>query len=172
MRKLIDYPDQPQMPHYPFSWLVAAHHQAKQTKRSPERRKQQKLGLLKGLLLCGLDRDKIEELLRLVHWLLALPPDLEYICEQEILTFEEDHQVRYMMLCEKRGHQQGLEEGRGLGLEEGRGLGLEEGAQQAKGQIALNLYQEGATSELIFKVTGLRIEDLLAGSGDPKDVHL
>jgi hypothetical protein len=66
MRKLIDYPDQPQMPHNPFSWLVAAHHQAKQTKRNPNQRKQAKLRLLKGLLLCGLDRDKIEELLRLV----------------------------------------------------------------------------------------------------------
>jgi predicted transposase YdaD len=77
-----------------------------------------------------------------------------------------------MMLCEKRGHQLGLEEGRGLGLEEGRGLGLEEGlekgAQQTKRQIALNLIKEGVSPDLIFKATGLRAEDLqYIGSARP-----
>jgi predicted transposase/invertase (TIGR01784 family) len=95
---------------------------------------------------------------------LALPPESEYTCEQEILTFEEDLNVRYMMLCEKRGHEQGVAEG----LEQGREQGLQRGRERGLEEAALNLQKAGASPELIFQATGLRLEDLKGPRTEPK----
>lgn len=155
--KLLDYPITPEMPDNPFSWLVAAHMHTKRTKGYPEQRITIKLSLVKKLMLCGQPVDMIFQLLRLVHWLLALPPRLEYNFDQEISKFQEEHKMPYMTSWEKRGHEKGLLEGRQEGLLEGRQEGLLEGKRES----ALNLLKLGVISaDQIFAATGLRPEDL------------
>ncbi len=142
--KLLDYPTTPETPENPFSWLVAAHMHTKRTKGQYKERKTIKLSLVKNLLLCGQPAEMVFQLLRLVHWLLALPPRLEYNFDQEIAKFQEEHKMPYMTSWEKRGHKKGWQEG------------LLEGKRES----ALNLLKAGQSADFIFQMTGLRPEDL------------
>jgi hypothetical protein len=78
MAKLLDFPDYPQNPHNPFSWLVAGQRQAYLTKNDPQARLEVVIRMLRGLHTCGLDGEAIREFFLLVDWVLALPPNLEY----------------------------------------------------------------------------------------------
>jgi hypothetical protein len=146
--KVLDYPIVPRVPNNPFSWLVAAHMETQRTKGKYDERKAVKLSLVKNLMLGGQPAEMVFQLLRLVHWLLALPPDLEYIFDQEISNFQEEHKMPYMTSWERRGHEKGLQDG------------LQEGLLEGKRQTALDFLQAGVSPDKIFQVTGLRPEDL------------
>jgi hypothetical protein len=135
-RKLLDFPTTPEMPDNPFSWLVAAHLHTKRTKRHPQQRITVKLSLLKNLIRCGQSPEMVIQLLRLVDWLLKLPEELEYIFDQEISKFEEEHNMPYVTRWEKRGQ------------------------EKANRESALTLLKAKVDPDIIFAATGLRPEDL------------
>jgi hypothetical protein len=63
--------------------VIEAHRLAQGTTRKPKARRSGKLGLVRALLESGMGDAEIREVMRLVHWLLALP-------EEEELEFRKD----------------------------------------------------------------------------------
>ena len=100
----------------PAAVVVLAQLDALRTRRSPAARRDAKWTLYRGLLERGLSRGDILELLRVLDWLLALPPPLERELAARIAKHEEEGNVPYVTSFERIGLEKGLEKG----LEQGR----------------------------------------------------
>ncbi|MBX3167004.1 MAG: transposase [Candidatus Eremiobacteraeota bacterium] len=116
IRKLLDYPDWASETVNPFAWLTAAHLQAQATRNHPALRAEIKFRLIRGLYSCGLTRAQLLELFRLLDWVLALPPKMEYDFKRDLARFEEEHQMVYVSSVERIARKEGLEAGRAEGL--------------------------------------------------------
>ena len=101
MRKLLDYPDWASSTHNPFAWLTAAHLQAQATRRNLRKRAEIKFRLIRGLYHCGLSRRQVQELFRLLDWILALSNDLEYTFRQDLACFEKENKMVYITSIER-----------------------------------------------------------------------
>jgi hypothetical protein len=124
--KLLDYKDRAQdlqAEPNPFAALIVAHLKAQETRRSPEERRTWKLRLVKNLYDRGLTADDIQQLFRLIDWMLTLPAELEASFLDEMHRFEGERKMPYVTSVEKlgikRGRKEGLQEGRKEGLREG-----------------------------------------------------
>ena len=109
-----------------FAVVVMAHLKAREVRDGVER-KQWKLRLMRGLYERGFSRDEIVELFRFIDWLLILPASLEQEFWHELRQFEELKHMPYVTSVERRGFEQGLQEGK---LQEARDATLEVVAAQ------------------------------------------
>jgi hypothetical protein len=107
----------------PFAAIVLAQLKAMETRQSPEDRRVWKLRLFKGLFDRGLKREDIQQLLRLIDWMMTLPEELEEGFRQDLHAFEEERHVPYITSFERYGLKKGREEG----LQEGLQTGIREG---------------------------------------------
>ncbi|HYV37588.1 MAG TPA: Rpn family recombination-promoting nuclease/putative transposase [Gemmataceae bacterium] len=112
--KILNYQGQEQQlekDRNPFAALVLAQLKAIETKRSPTERQTWKIRLFKGLYDRGLGKQQIQQLLRLVDWMLSLPEELEQVFRQEIDRFEEERKMPYVTSYERLAKQEGRQEG-------------------------------------------------------------
>ncbi|MDZ7854222.1 MAG: hypothetical protein U5L98_16700 [Halomonas sp.] len=95
----------------PFAVIVLAQLEAHRTKGNDQDRLVTKFSLMKRLYQHGFTRVEVLELLRLIDWMLALPPALEEKLEAQMARFEEEIQMSYVTsferIAEKRGNQGG-----------------------------------------------------------------
>jgi len=105
----------------PFAMVVMAHLKAREVRDGAER-KQWKLRLLRGLYERGSTREEILTLFRFIDWLLVLPVALEQEFWHEFHQFEEEKHMPYVTSVERRGFEQGLQQGQ---LQEAREMLLE-----------------------------------------------
>jgi len=74
-----------------------------------------KFSLMKRLYRHGYSRSEVLELLRLIDWMLALPPELEEKLGAQMARFEEEVKMSYVTsferIAEKRGMQRGMQQG-------------------------------------------------------------
>jgi septum formation topological specificity factor MinE len=101
--KLLDY----QLPALeasanPFAVIVMAHLTTQQTRKDPQGRYQGKLRIAKSLYQRGYGRQDILELLRLIEWMMTLPEDLDRNFQQELIRFEEESRMPYILSFERR----------------------------------------------------------------------
>ncbi len=120
MRKLLDYPKTARTPNNPFSWIVASHRQAQATQQDPLARKVVKFRLMRGLICgSGLGREQVQELLRLVDWILALPKEIEYDLRDELAQLDKERTMVYVTSFERIGLEKGMAQGMAQGLAQG-----------------------------------------------------
>jgi hypothetical protein len=103
----------------PFAVVVRAHLAAQATRQTMAGRVQARIGLLRGLRRLGHTEEQIQELLRLIDWLLVLPEELEAVVEREIEALEEGEQMAYVTSWERLGMARGKAEGKAEGRAEG-----------------------------------------------------
>lgn len=100
----------------PFAVVVLAQLEAHRTRGDADARLVTKFSLMKRLYQRGYTRGEVLELLRLIDWMLQLPPALEERLEAQMARFEEEVQMSYVTsferIAEKRGVQQGIQSGR------------------------------------------------------------
>lgn len=100
----------------PFAVVVMAQLEAHRTKGDAGARLVTKFTLMKRLYQHGFTRAEVLELLRLIDWMLELPPALEEKLEVQMARFEEEVKMSYVTsferIAEKRGMQQGEVSGR------------------------------------------------------------
>src|SRR5207302_9783846 len=101
-----------------------------------------KVRLVKGLYRGGFEKEDVQQLFRLIDWLMVLPLELQGIFRDEIYEFEMEKRMPYVTSIESMAEEKGREEGR----EEGREKGREEGRQEARaiGELLgrIHAYQE------------------------------
>jgi hypothetical protein len=94
----------------PFAVVVMAHLKAREVRDGAER-KQWKLRILRGLYEHGYNRAEILTLFRFIDWLLVLPAALEQEFWHEFRQFEEEKHMPYVTSVERRGFEQGFQQG-------------------------------------------------------------
>lgn len=96
----------------PFATVVMAHLKASQTQRDRQERLRWKLSLTRRLYQLGYQRQDVLNLFRFIDWLMSLPDTLEAEFWREIRQFEEEMRMPYITSVERRGIQQGIQQGR------------------------------------------------------------
>ena len=96
----------------PFAIVVLAQVKAHQTQGALRQRRVWKATLAKLGHERGYSRRLILDLYNFVDWVMVLSPKLEREVEQEIETFEQTKQMKYITNMERRGLERGLEKGR------------------------------------------------------------
>ncbi len=95
----------------PFAIVVMAHLLTQKTAGDHDRRKNEKLALIKQLYRKGFSKQDIINLFRFIDWIMALPETHEGLFWQEITDMEEEKTMRYMTTGERIGFKRGITEG-------------------------------------------------------------
>jgi len=113
MVKLLDWqqrwPELEEDPN-PFACVVLAQLVVKQVRDAHER-KVRKVELTRRLLDQGYRRADTLELLRLMDWLLQLPPELEAAYKEQVYALAEERKMPYVTSFEREGLKKGRQEG-------------------------------------------------------------
>ncbi|WPL15323.1 hypothetical protein Thiowin_00214 [Thiorhodovibrio winogradskyi] len=93
-----------------FALVVMAQIQAKVTDDA-ETLKRWKFRLMRLMYERGYERTLIEELFRLIDWMIRLPEELEAEFRQELYAYEEQYQMPYVTTVERAGIEKGVQQG-------------------------------------------------------------
>lgn len=109
----------------PFAVVVMAQLQAQQTRKNSVQRLASKIQIGRLMYRHQYSRTNILQLIRLIDWMMALPPELEPAFEQAMITIEQEHKMAFVTSIERLGEKRGLEKGLAKGLREGESLLLQ-----------------------------------------------
>ena len=138
-----------------FATVVMTHLKAQETKRSPKRRKEWKLALIKRLYERGYDRSAIMNLFTFVDWVMLLPEAAKVEFWQELKSYEEERKMPYITSVEQIGYDRGQSVGYDRGVE-----AEAERSRERERSIALNMLRKQLDLETIADITGLTIDQL------------
>ena len=111
----------------PVARVIAAHRVAQASGGDSTGRRTGKLALVRSLLNSGLSESKVWEVLRLIHWLLALPAPEELTFRQELRKLQQETSMPYISTYDRLVREEGRQEGWQEGRREGQDAGLREG---------------------------------------------
>jgi hypothetical protein len=113
----------------PFAVVVMAQLKA-QASRDGKTRLASKTAITRLLYQHKYSRKDIQQLFRLIDWMITLPQELEPAYQHELDLIEQERKVAYVTSIERLGHQKGLREGIQAGRQEGMQAGRQEGLQE------------------------------------------
>jgi hypothetical protein len=96
----------------PFAAIVLAHLTERETRQDPSARQTWKLRLVKGLYERGLAKEDVQQLFRLIDWLMVLPAELQGSFREAIYQFEMEKRMPYVTSIERMAEEKGLNAGR------------------------------------------------------------
>ncbi len=85
----------------PFAAVVMAHLKTKETASDPSDRKHWKLQIVKGLYSRGWTKPEIQQLIRLIDWMMDLPKELAEGFRREYDQFEQEQTMPYITSMER-----------------------------------------------------------------------
>ncbi len=93
----------------PFAVVVQAHLAAQATKgkESQERRKKQKLALMKMMYQRGYSEQEVIGLFRFIEWVMMLPPELEKAFKKDLIAYEDERNMPYISNLERESQKAG-----------------------------------------------------------------
>ncbi|ASK34841.1 DUF4351 domain-containing protein [Alloalcanivorax mobilis] len=103
----------------PFGLVTLAHLRTQGTRNQSARRYRAKYRLIRLLYGRGWEKRRIIQLLRIIDWLMALPPHLEQSLRQRLITVEGERHMQYVTSFERLAKQEGRQEGHQEGRQEG-----------------------------------------------------
>ena len=131
--KVLDFPDAEEVferTGNPFALVVAAQQVALATRGDAQARYAGRWGIVRRLRRGGLERRELQDLLRVIHVLTRLPPELELRFKSEMATLppSEGHMTTELITpLEEIAMEEGFAKGQAEGLAKGRIEGLIEG---------------------------------------------
>ena len=133
----------------PVARVIEAHRVAQSTGNDPERRRAGKLAIVRRLMLSGMPEPAIREVLRLVHWLLALPRPQELVFRSELRNLQQQQNMPYISTYDRLVREEGWEKGLEKGLEKGREEGWEKGLEKGREAGRLHALREVVMEQLV-----------------------
>ncbi|MBF5052016.1 hypothetical protein ISO4_00618 [Alcanivorax venustensis ISO4] len=132
--KLLDYRSREQTlagSDNPFGLVTLAHLQTQRTRNQSAQRYHAKYRLIR--LLYGQRREKhrIIQLLRVIDWLMALPPNLEKDLGQRLTAIEGEKHMQYITSFERLAREEGVQQG--------MQQGVQQGVQQGQAKLLIRL---------------------------------
>ncbi len=85
----------------PFAVVVMAHLHTQATRHQPQERYNLKWRLTRGLYERGYSKKDVRLLFRFIDWLMALPPDLHIVFNEQLLVYEGDKKMPYISGVER-----------------------------------------------------------------------
>ena len=145
----------------PIAILILAHRRAQETRGRPGARKLSKLKLIRGLFEGGMRREDVQEMFRIINWMMDLPEKLELELRHDIEKIEKEKKVTYlssmdravMALGAKEGRKKGLREGVEKGLREGVEKGLREGVERGLREGVQKGLRQGRVAGLLEAIS-------------------
>ncbi len=157
--KLVDYKKQKEnlaASDNPFALVVLAHLAAQATKgkESQQRRRNQKLNIMKMMYDQGYSQQEVTDLYRFVDWVLTLPPDLAEAFKTDLIAYEGEKNMPYISELER--------ESLAAGEAKGEAKGKAEGEARGKAKVVLNQLnrRRQLSEEMLAKIEALPIEQL------------
>ena len=111
----------------PFAVVTLAHLKTLETRGDPAARYDWKFRLVKGLYDRGLTKVQVQQLFRVMDWVLKLPKLFKTQLQADITKFEEGKNVQLLSPMEQMWKEEGLAKG----VQEGLQQGLQQGLQAA-----------------------------------------
>jgi len=112
--KLLDYRDQwkdLEKNLNPFAIVVMAHLKTQETRNNYEERRKWKFNIAKGLYECGYQKEDIIRIFKFIDYLMFLPEDLEKSFWDDMLEYEEEKKMPYVLSIERIAVEKGVEQG-------------------------------------------------------------
>lgn len=81
--------------------------------------------------------------------------------EEELMTIAQQLEQKGIMKGMQQGMQQGIQQGIQLGEQRGREQGIQLGERRGKCQVAYSMLQHGIDYDVVMKLTGLSVEELV-----------
>ncbi len=100
--------------------VTLAHLRTQGTRNQSARRYRAKYRLIRLLYGKGWAKSRIIQLLRIIDWLMALPPHLEQSLRQRITAIEGETHMQYVTSFERLAREEGVQEGVQKGIEKAR----------------------------------------------------
>ena len=149
---------------HPAAIIILAHLRALETRKDMSQRLALRRELTRLVYERGYGRKDVLEIMRLLDWLLTLPPDLTLAHRQWVIDYEKEKAMPYVTSFEVLSREEGREEGHREGREEGH----------LEGQQALVLYLlrkrlgnvDEAAQQGINMLSGRRLEALAESVGE------
>ena len=120
--KLVDFRDRwaelEAHPH-PAALIIMAHLRALETRKDMNLRSTLRRELTQLLYERGHGRKDVLEIMRILDWLMTLPPEMNLAHRQWVIEYEKEKAMPFVSIYEKFGREEGLLEGRKQGREEG-----------------------------------------------------
>ena len=95
----------------PFAVVVLAHRHTKATKHQHQTRYDLRWRLTRMLYERGYDQERIRSLYLYIEWLMALPKGLEQQFNKQLLQYEEEQKMTYILTIERMGIEKGIKQG-------------------------------------------------------------
>lgn len=95
----------------PFALVVISHIKAMETRNDPEARTRWKLNLVKRLYQKGYTKKDVIQLFSFMDWVMHLPEELSKQFWEEVVSFEEAHNMPYVTSVERIGIEKGIQQG-------------------------------------------------------------
>jgi hypothetical protein len=94
----------------PFAKVVLAHLKALETRNDLDSRRTWKMRLARGLFEQGYSSEDVWQLLRVIDWLMVLPPELKLQFDRELHEYEEARRMPYVTTWERTAMLQLIED--------------------------------------------------------------
>lgn len=126
-----------------FAPIVLAHLMTIKTAGKPIERCHWKTELIRGLYRRGLTASQVRQLVRVIDWLMELPPEVSIQFKHDHALFEQENKMPYMTSFEQISRDEGLDEGFEKGLVAGQIqllqqlLNIEESKKEALVQLEI-----------------------------------
>ncbi|MBF0429223.1 MAG: hypothetical protein HQL94_09895, partial [Magnetococcales bacterium] len=85
-----------------FAIVTLAHLRAKQTKNQPQTRYEERWRITRSLYQRGFNRKQIANLYTFIEWVMSLPTEMEGRFLEELITFEEEKKMQYVLYAERK----------------------------------------------------------------------
>ena len=95
----------------PFAIITAAHLKTKATKKDTQSRYSWRWKITTALYESGFSKQDILNIYRLIDWLMMLPEDLTKRFTEDLIKYEEEKKMPYIMSAERIGKEKGLQQG-------------------------------------------------------------
>ncbi|MDM8528836.1 hypothetical protein QUF58_11605 [Anaerolineales bacterium HSG24] len=95
----------------PFAVVVLAHRHTKATKHQHQTRYDLRWRLTRMLYERGYDQERVRSLYLYIEWLMALPKGLEQQFNKQLLQYEEEQKMTYILTIERMGIEKGIQQG-------------------------------------------------------------
>jgi hypothetical protein len=103
----------------PAAIVILAHRMAQERSRDPVQREASKWALTRMLYERGYSKEEVQELFRVIDWLVQLPAEQEIELRRKIAEYEAQKHMPYITSIERMGREEGLQQGRQEGLQQG-----------------------------------------------------
>jgi flagellar biosynthesis/type III secretory pathway protein FliH len=158
----------------PFAIITAAHLKTKATKGDTQTRYSWRWKITTALYEGGFSKQDILNIYRLIDWLMMLPEDLTKRFTEDLIKYEEEKKMPYIMSAERIGKEKGMQQGIQQGIQQGMQQGMLTDAREMVLEALDARFSKDVPEDVYKKVQALNnrvlLKKLLRSAAQSEDI--